>query len=219
MLQRQELTRQIDLIPLPALEERVTIIGAGATGSNITEYLCRMGMKNITVYDFDNVDIENMNNQCYGLQDIGKPKVEALKERINKLLDINIIAKNEKYEGGTFSGIVICALDSMEGRKLLWDNHKDNPYCKVFIDPRMAAEYGLVYVARPTVPDSMEEYAKTLHTDKEAVQEACTAKSTIYCATMLSGTVVKVVKDVITGNKYPKSIMWSIKDWDQICFF
>lgn len=219
MLQNQELTRQIDLIPLSTLNERVTIIGAGATGSNITEYLCRMGMRNITVYDFDNVDIENMNNQCYGLQDVGKPKVEALKQRIKTLLNIDITAKNERYEGGTFNGIVICALDSMSGRKLLWAQHKKNPYCKVFIDPRMAAEYGLVYAARPTVQDSMSEYERTLYSDEEAVQEACTAKSTIYCAALLSGTVVKIVKDVITGNPYPKSIMWSIKEWDQICAF
>lgn len=77
------LTGSVD-IDLMAKSHVVCVGVGGANG--ICESLVRSGLGNITLIDFDVVDENNLVTQGYYISDIGKPKVEALKER---LLNIN----------------------------------------------------------------------------------------------------------------------------------
>lgn len=65
----------------------VIVFGVGGVGGYVTEMLVRSGVGNITIVDFDVVDISNKNRQIIALDStIGKPKVEVMRDR---LLDIN----------------------------------------------------------------------------------------------------------------------------------
>lgn len=44
---------------------KILIIGCGGLGSNIAVLLVRCGVKNLTIIDFDKVDISNLNRQNY----------------------------------------------------------------------------------------------------------------------------------------------------------
>lgn len=67
--------------------KKVIVFGVGGVGGNTAEMLVRSGVCNITIVDFDVVDITNINRQIIALNStVGKLKVEVLKER---LLDIN----------------------------------------------------------------------------------------------------------------------------------
>jgi hypothetical protein len=206
------LTRQLKLIPLEVLEEPITIIGAGAVGSFTTLSLAKMGFTNITVFDFDKIDVENMNCQFYRFGDIGSFKVEALKDLVKDFTRVEINAVNGLYESGYFKGIVISAVDSMKVRKLIWDNHKDIAIgTKLIIDPRMGAESALIYAMNPWNSKDVESYEKALYSDENAVAEDCTAKATMYTATMLAGQVCKIVKDYLTKSvPYARTTMWNI---------
>lgn len=206
------LTRQLDLIPLEVLDEPITVIGAGAIGSFTVLSLAKMGFNNITVYDHDKIDVENMNCQFYRFKDIGKFKVQALKELVEEFTGVQITAKNELYKAGTFRGIVISAVDSMAVRKLIWEEHKEIAITtKLVIDPRMGAESALIYAMSPLNVKDIESYQKTLYTDENAVQERCTAKSTMYTAIMLSGQVCKIVKDfLVKSQPYARTTTWNI---------
>lgn len=207
------LTRQLDIIPISCLGERITIIGAGAVGSFVALSLAKMGFSSITVFDDDTIEVENMNCQFYRHSDIGKPKVVALAELVNDFTGVKIEAINKRYEGGSFPGIVVSAVDSMAVRKLIWDNHAMKAIAtKAVIDPRMGAESALLYVMNPMSDRDIESYSKVLYTDENAVQERCTAKATMYCALMLSGLVAKAVKDLANSQTYPRITMWSIAD-------
>ena len=46
----------------------VTIVGCGATGSNLADNLVRQGFKKINLIDFDRVEEHNLNNQIYSLR-------------------------------------------------------------------------------------------------------------------------------------------------------
>jgi len=213
-LKNVNLTRQLDLIPLEVLGEKITIIGAGAIGSFTALALAKMGFGDITIIDFDKIEEENMNSQFYRYSDIGTKKVTALQKLVADFTKTEIAARDERYERGTFPGIVISAVDSMEVRKRIWMNHKNQaPFTKAIIDPRMGAETALLYVMSPMDERDIESYEKTLYTDDSAVQERCTAKATIYTANMLSGLVAKAVKDLVTSpGKYLRLAQWSIKD-------
>lgn len=67
--------------------KKVLVIGVGGVGGYAVEALARCGIGNITIVDYDKVDISNINRQIIALHStIGLFKVEVLKKRI---LDIN----------------------------------------------------------------------------------------------------------------------------------
>jgi len=205
------LLRQSDILPEKCLDMPITVIGAGAIGSFTVLALSKMGFKNITVFDFDKVDDVNMSCQFYRYSDIGKPKVEALKDLIKDFTGNTISICNEPYEVGKFKGLVISAVDSMAVRKNIWKNQVGNYDCVSVIDPRMASEYAMLYTMDPNLEKDVKSYEKTLFSDEEGVQERCTARSTMYTVNMIAGHTAKAVKDIATkADKVPRIVNWDI---------
>lgn len=67
--------------------KKVAVFGVGGVGGFALEALCRAGIGNLVIIDFDTVDVTNINRQIIALHStIGKSKVEVFK---NRLLDIN----------------------------------------------------------------------------------------------------------------------------------
>lgn len=66
---------------------KIAVLGVGGVGGYIAEMLVRSGVNNITIVDYDKIDISNLNRQIVALNNnIGCYKVEELKKR---LLNIN----------------------------------------------------------------------------------------------------------------------------------
>ena len=81
---------------------RVLVVGVGGVGSWCAEALARTGVGAITLVDDDVVQPSNVNRQCPATAAaIGRPKVEAMRERI---LAVNpaceVEARCERYAGG-----------------------------------------------------------------------------------------------------------------------
>jgi len=213
MSRHEHLTRQLEIIPLECLTQKITIIGAGAIGSFAALSLAKMGFADLQVWDFDEVSVENMNCQWYRFADIGKPKVLALEALIKDFTGVEIEARNERYETQDLKGILITAVDSMAVRKQIFERLKAGNYgVNWLIDPRMASEAALQYVINPWDRRDRETYEKVLYTDAHAVAERCTAKATMYTATMIAGYVAKAVKDIVTKKPYARVTHWNIAD-------
>ncbi len=77
---------------------RVLIIGAGGLGSPVGLYLAAAGVGAIGVIDFDEVELSNLHRQViFGVEDVGKLKVDAFKKRLHSLNPhINIITHNTR---------------------------------------------------------------------------------------------------------------------------
>lgn len=205
------LTRQLDLIPLEKLGEPITIIGAGAIGSWTALALAKMGFANLTIWDADKVDPENMCCSLYRPVDVGQMKVLALQNLIFQFTGITIKVEPRRYESGVFPGIVVAAVDSMAVRKLIWDQHVAGAFnTRSIIDPRMGAETALLYVMNPFNEKDKTSYAKLLYTDENAVHEPCTRKATAYCALPLSGLVCAQIKALVTEAPYSRMTQWDI---------
>ena len=57
---------------------KVAIVGLGGLGSNVALWLARLGVGQLLLYDFDKVELSNLNRQYYFLEDVGQYKATAL---------------------------------------------------------------------------------------------------------------------------------------------
>lgn len=75
---------------------KVLVVGSGGLGSPVLLYLAAAGVGTIGIIDFDVVDDSNLQRQVlFGIEAIGKPKVDAAKQRLESLNPhINIITYN-----------------------------------------------------------------------------------------------------------------------------
>ena len=81
-----DLSKSYDFFQPEKDDAKIHIVGCGSVGSTIAENLARCGVKNMVLWDFDTVEAHNIVNQMFRQQDVGKSKVEALKDI---LCDIN----------------------------------------------------------------------------------------------------------------------------------
>lgn len=65
---------------------RVLVVGSGGLGSPLLLYLAAAGVGTIGIVDFDVVDDSNLQRQVlFGVDEVGKPKAEAAKRRLESL--------------------------------------------------------------------------------------------------------------------------------------
>ena len=65
--------------------KKVLIIGAGGVGQTVATFLVTNGIENLTICDFDNAEISNLNRQILLTEKhIGEPKVEIVKKQLQK---------------------------------------------------------------------------------------------------------------------------------------
>ncbi len=77
-------------------EAKVLLVGMGGLGSPLSMYLAAAGVGRIGIVDFDKVDFTNLQRQViYSTNDVGKPKLQAAKERIQ---GINPYVQVDTYE-------------------------------------------------------------------------------------------------------------------------
>ncbi|MBC6116760.1 ThiF family adenylyltransferase [Listeria innocua] len=77
-------------------QANILLLGAGGTGSHCAESLVRMGVGNITIVDYDKIELSNLNRQNFTMNDINQEKVSSLKnylESINPYVNITSINK------------------------------------------------------------------------------------------------------------------------------
>lgn len=86
----------------------VIVFGVGGVGSFAAEAIARAGVGNLTIVDFDDIDITNINRQLPALHStVGKYKVEVMKERILDINpNINIKAVRDVYNKDTSEQIL-----------------------------------------------------------------------------------------------------------------
>ena len=132
-----DLSKSYDFFQPERNKGAIHIIGCGSVGATVAENLVRLGIKKLTLWDFDRVEAKNLANQIFRAKDIGQPKVDALAEI---LAEINPAIKLDRRRFGwkddKLSGYVFLCVDDIELRKTIANMHKHNPYIKAMFDFR-----------------------------------------------------------------------------------
>lgn len=105
---------------------KILIIGCGGLGSNLSHSLVRCGFIDITLIDYDKVEISNLNRQFYFLNQLGIYKTQALKEN---LMSINPKCKIETIN----SDITKLDLENIIKRYHIVAEALDKPNLKKYI--------------------------------------------------------------------------------------
>ena len=127
IFRRAEMLMGVDVMAAMA-SRRVIIFGVGGVGSWCAEALVRTGIRQLTLVDYDTVDVTNINRQLMATTEtVGQPKVDVLRQR---LLTINpqaeITAVNDMFTADSASRFplenydyIIDAIDSLKDKALL----------------------------------------------------------------------------------------------------
>ena len=105
---------------------KVAIVGLGGLGSNVALWLARLGVGQLLLYDFDKVELSNLNRQYYFLEDVGQYKATALLRHLkavnpdgNYCSEVVRLTEDNLPELLSEAHIVCEALDKPEAKALL----------------------------------------------------------------------------------------------------
>ena len=188
------------------------ILGCGAIGSSAAVQICRMGGDNFYLYDYDQVEGVNIGVSQFNHEDIGKNKVDALKEHLLRINpDVQVTTIHEMFEEYRYQGekdIAILGFDSMKSRLeavMYLCKYKDAKP-QYIIDGRMGAEHYQQYIIdQPT----LTKYKKYWYSDEEGSTEPCNAKATSYCSNMSGSFIANSVRKLIMGQPYNRKFSFN----------
>jgi len=127
---RQIMLEEIGFVGLEKLRKaKVCVVGVGGIGNPVVTQLTAMGVGKLKIVDRDIIEISNLHRQhLYTESDLGKVKVEAAKERLEKInssVEIEALPNSvTKYTAESIIrgyDIVVDALDSIDARYALND--------------------------------------------------------------------------------------------------
>lgn len=101
-------------------DTETTIVGAGGLGNFTAISLALLGIKKITLIDFDEVESSNLHRQpLFSEEHVGEPKVELAKKRLEELnpdVEVEAVKKKAQDAREKINGVVFDGTDNFEAR-------------------------------------------------------------------------------------------------------
>lgn len=169
-----DLSKSYDFFQPDKDDARIHIVGCGSVGSTIAENLARCGVTKMTLWDFDTVEPRNICNQMFRQQDVGKLKVEALKDiltDINPDIADELEIKPDGWKGKLMSGYVFLCVDNIELRREIVEKHMDSPYVKAMFDVRTMLTGAQHYAADWSNYKMKQDFLKSMQFSHEEAAE------------------------------------------------
>lgn len=201
--------RQTDILdPFDAQATHVTICGLGTVGSHAAVELARMGVGSLHLIDGDVVESHNLPSQAFEVTDLGRPKTEALIDRVNAVSDrIEITETNAMLSGGeSFAdGPVIMAVDSMDARKAILDmSIAYRPNHPLVIDGRMGGKTLQLFAFDPSDSAKLDTWTKNFWFPQDKAREIpCGGRSVSFVGSYIGGLIASYICRQINGEAVP----------------
>ncbi len=133
----------------------VHVIGAGCAGMRILRGIDELGRERVrgqvTVWDNDVVEHDNIRAQLYDDVHFGMPKVEAAATIYPRWSKMELVPCRQYVLGKVpLSGVVFVCVDTMQSRKDIWEHSiKDNADVALMIEMRLNTDTATVHVVDP----------------------------------------------------------------------
>ena len=186
--------RQRDLVPPDRLARcHAVVVGVGAIERQAALQLAAMGALRLTLVDHDHVAVENLAVQGYAPYELGLAACRLLNPDLLVSAHAHRFRRSSVSESAALKErlpdvdvVLFCCVDDVTARRLVWESARDR--IGFFADGRMAAEVIRVLVRTDPIAD--DRYASTLFSPGQVYAGSCTAKSTIYSASIAAGLMV-----------------------------
>ncbi len=201
--------RQEALVPRDKLtDQSVTVIGVGAIGRQVALQLASIGVSKLQLIDFDTVEETNLCTQGYRSADLGTAKVIATTlavEQIDRSIEIDMVLDRFRPTQ-TIGDVVFVCVDSISARAAIWRSLRTR--VAALIDTRMSGETIRLLTWQRGQP--RQAYDQSLFPQAEAHAGACTAKSTIYAASIAAGLAVHQFTRSLRGIEMDRDTIFNL---------
>lgn len=173
---------------------RIHIIGCGSVGSALAELLVRSGLTKLTLWDFDYVEPHNVSNQMFRSVDIGKRKVDALRDillEINPEAEPDIRLMPDGWQGKLLSGYLFLCVDNIDIRRQIVESHMNSQSVRGVFDFRTSLTSAQHYAANW---DDFRQKQNLLKSMQFSHEEAADETPTSACGVTLG--VVTTVRSI-----------------------
>jgi sulfur carrier protein ThiS adenylyltransferase len=211
--------RQRQIVPSEKLAAcHAVVIGVGAVGRQVALQLSAIGVSHLTLIDHDVVGVENLAPQAYWPQDIGHLKVlataalcrqihpEGRVETVAERFRRSMVRSLAALADANTHLVVFACVDSIATRGLIWQAVKNT--AGFVVDGRMNAE--VIRVLAVAQPASEAYYPTTLFAPEEAVVGSCTARSTVYTASIAAGLMLGQFTKWLRGLPVERDLMLNL---------
>jgi len=221
------LNKSYDYFKPELCDDKLHIIGCGSVGSTVAELLVRLGLTSLILYDFDTVESQNITNQMYRNGDIGRPKVDALKDmliEINPSAAEDIKTSSIGYRAQPLSGYVFLCVDNIDTRRSIVERFIGTEYIKAMFDFRMRLEDAQHYAADWGNNAMVQSFFNSMNfTHEEALAETPVSACNITLSVaptvrMICSVGVANFMNFVKGAKIKKFIEINAFTFDMISF-
>lgn len=217
--------RQSGIIAPEELPEHIVIVGAGGIGSWTSLALAKMGVKKLTIVDFDVIEDANIAPQIYGIKDLGKKKAEVLANFINENMQMPIATyitksweeweEKEEYLMDDVE-VIVMAVDSMDVRIKIWNDVKSSGL-GLIVDGRMMKEVLQVFAIKPDDEESVKDYEENhLYPSSTVDHVPCTERAVAYNQFVVAGIIGTFVKHFAKGELDTKRVLIDLYSFSTI---
>jgi sulfur carrier protein ThiS adenylyltransferase len=181
--------RQAALVPRDKLAElTVTVIGVGAIGRQVALQLAALGVRQLQLIDFDQVEPTNITTQGYLAANLGWRKVEATASAVRQIdpeITVTLIEDRCRPQH-KLGDAVFCCVDSIDARSAIW--RTAGRRCRYWSDGRMLGE--VMRILTVAEDQGRAHYPTTLFQQAEAQTGSCTSRRVIYTAAIAAGLML-----------------------------
>lgn len=175
----------------PANARKTVVFGVGSVGSWLVEFLCRIGVRDIEVWDDQSVASDNLPYSRYLPEHIGMYKVEALRQ-IMKSLGVELAVHRERYTAQVDyrNASIVSCVDDMDARRIIWEMVKrQRVSIDLLCDTRAARAYVEVLSIAPCDAKDVHRYEAMLFPNEEAILQTCGEHSIAFASSRAAGIV------------------------------
>jgi molybdopterin/thiamine biosynthesis adenylyltransferase len=190
-----DLTKSLEFFNPAQITDEIHIIGLGAIGSHVAETLTRLGVESLNLYDFDTVSPHNLANQMFFENQIEASKIDAVASVCTSINpDIKIYVHRDGYKSGMrLSGYVFLAVDNIDLRRAIVEEHQYNPGIKAMFDFRMGLADAQHYAADWSNPDMIKAFHQSMEFSHAEAKESMPISA---CGTALN--VIPTVRTIVS---------------------
>lgn len=195
------------------LKLNVLLIGCGGIGSWTALLLARLNIAELTLFDNDTVELNNLSGQLFRTQGNAHYKVNEVYNTCREFscTRTRISAINSRFTSHIPSPITICGLDNMESRLAIfnrWAERYSNSPTALFIDGRLSAEAFQIFAIQGGNTNSISEYRKKwLFPDSEGDPTVCSYKQTSFMASMIASFITNILVNFADNLQNTKNLL------------